>query len=64
LHLRGSVRFGFKPSGGSHDIVRFEDSADALQSVKSGTLDIGQPAPIISGQRKDRWMTSELADLS
>ena len=36
--------------------MRYATATDAFESVKRKSLD-GQHAPIISGQRKDRWMT-------
>jgi len=56
LHLHGSVRFGFDPDSADRDIVRYAAATDAFKSVKRKSS-VGQHAPIISGQRKDRWMT-------
>lgn len=59
LHIHGSVRFGFGPHGTAREIVRYNDPDAALQSALHATHDntSPEPAPIISGQRKDRWMT-------
>jgi hypothetical protein len=59
LHIHGSVRFGFEPHGTGREIVRYYDPDAALESILDTTREASLPelAPIISGQRKDRWMT-------
>ena len=59
LHIHGSVRFGFEPHGNGREIVRYYDPDAALESILDTTRGASLPeiAPIISGQRKDRWMT-------
>lgn len=59
LHLHGSVRFGFGPDGGASEIVKYASGAEALKSVIYPSSGVApRHAPIISGQHKDRWMTT------
>lgn len=59
LHIHGSVRFGFEPHGNNYGIVRYCNPDAALQSIIDTThlALLPELSPIISGQRKDRWMT-------
>ena len=55
LHLHGSVRFGF--GGGASEIVTYASGSEALKSVIYPASGVApRPAPIISGQHKDRWI--------
>jgi hypothetical protein len=59
MHLHGSVRFGFRPNAATNEIVKYASGTEALQSVIYPPPAMPpRPAPIISGQRKDRWMTT------
>ncbi len=63
LHLHGSVRFGYRahrynpPGERRFDIVKHGRAEEALRSIPQRSGEIAGPAPIISGENKDKWMT-------